>query len=169
MKRYLISSVVALVVLVVALVAFGQQSERRQRRTQYFQGVAKAIETIQEQAGKLKTVLEETAKLGKSIGNWQDLSEEERDKFREEMEKTREEWQEILEVIEQQFVILTPPRQLRAEHEESIAKLQAIHTLAVEEKAEKTTKHIEELIAKRNKEYEDTMKKLGLERLLRRR
>jgi len=62
MKRYLISTVVVLVVLAVALVAFGQQAEWRKRMAQYRQAQTKAIETIQGQAGKLKVALEESAR-----------------------------------------------------------------------------------------------------------
>jgi len=65
--------------------------------------------------------------------------------------------------FERQVTILKGRRQLDTEHEESIAEIQAIYALATSEKAEKTAKRLEELIAKRNKEHEDTMQKLGLE------
>ncbi|MHC4538314.1 MAG: hypothetical protein ACYS74_00860 [Planctomycetota bacterium] len=81
------------------------------------------------------------------------------------VDERRQEWWKILEVIEQQVVKLVPPDRLRARHQESIAELQAIHALAVEEKAEKTTKHLEELIARRNKDFEDNMEKLRSERI----
>ena len=172
MKKYLISTVAVLLVLAVAWIAFGQeQSERAQRRAQRMariQAATKVIETIQEQAGKLKTALEEGAIFG-SIGSRQDLSEEERAKLREEVMKNREEWWKMLAVIEQQFTIPKGRRQRDREHEESIAELQTIQALATTEKAEKTAKRLEELIAKRNKEHEDTMQKLGLEQFGRRR
>ena len=173
MKKYLISTVAVLLVLAVAWIAFGQeQSERAQRMAQRMariqQAATKVIETIQEQAGKLKTALEERAIFG-SIGSWQELSEEERAKLREEVMKNREEWWKMLAVIEQQVTILKGRRQLDREHEESIAELQTIQALATTEKAEKTAKLLEELIAKRNKEHEDTMQKLGLEQFGRRR
>lgn len=169
MKRYLISTVVVLVVLAVVLVAFGQQAEWRQRMARYRQTQTKAIETIQEQAGKLKAALEESARGSESFGRWQELSEDERAKLRERYTKLREERQQALAAIEQQVTVLKGRRQLDREHEEFIAELQTIQALATTEKADKTAKRLEELIAKRNKEHEDTMQKLGLERFGRRR
>ena len=167
MKRYLISTVVVLTVLAVAWIAFGQeQSERAQRFAQYRQRQMKAIEAIQAQAGKLKAAME-TPRFDRS--RWQEMSEEERTKLRESFRKMREERQQALAAIERQVTILKGRRQLDTEHEESIAELQAIQALATTEKAEKTAKRLEELIAKRNKTYEDTMQKLGLERFGRRR
>jgi len=159
MKQHLRSSVVALVVIVAALVAFGQQSERGPLAPQFLQRQTRAVETILEQAGKMKTDLDEMFKLGESFARHP--SKEEGFNFRKEWGKTLEELQEKREVIEQQVLKLTPPSQLRAEHRESIAELQAIQALATTEKAEKTGKHIEELIANRNKEFGETMKKLG--------
>jgi uncharacterized Ntn-hydrolase superfamily protein len=73
----------------------------------------------------------------------------------------REERQQALAVIEQQVVRLKGPRQLRTEHEESIDELRSIQELAKKENANETAKHVEELIAKRQKEYEATIEKLG--------
>jgi len=162
MKRYLISTVVVLVVLAMVWAAFGQQEERRQRYSQYRQAQQKATEAIQEQVVKLKAGMEETARRGR--GSWEDLSEDERTKLRERYSKMREERLKVLAVIEQQVTILKGRRQLEAEHEESLGELQAIRKLAVEEKAEETAKRLMQLILKRNKEFEDTMQKLGLDR-----
>jgi len=160
MKRYIISTVVVLAVLAVAWVAFGQQEEWRQRMAQYRQRQMEAIEAIQAQAGKLKAAME-APRFDRS--RWQEMSEEERTQLREKFGKMREERQQALAAIERQVTILKGRRQLDTEHEESIAELQAIHAVAVNEKAEKTAKRLEELIAKRNKEFEDSMQKLGLE------
>jgi len=161
MKRYLMSTVVVLLVLAVAWIAFGQQqSEQAQRFAQYRQAQTKAIEAIQAQAAKLKAGME-IPRFDRS--RWQDMSEEERTKLRETFTKMREERQQALAAIEQQVTILKGRRQLDREHEESIAELQAIYALATSEKAEKTAKRLEELIAKRNKEHEETMQRLGLE------
>jgi len=144
----------------VAWVAFGQQEEWRQRMAQYRQRQMEAIEAIQAQAGKLKAAME-APRFDRS--RWQEMSEEERTQLREKFGKMREERQQALAAIERQVTILKGRRQLDTEHEESIAELQAIHAVAVNEKAEKTAKRLEELIAKRNKEFEDSMQKLGLE------
>lgn len=162
MKRRIISAVTVLVVLVV-WAAFGQQQERRQRSAQYRQAQLKAVEAIQEQTAKLKASMEAmTRPEGRS--SFEDLSEEERAKLRERFTKMREERQEVIAAIEQQLTILKGRRQLEAEHEESLAELQAIRQLALEEKAEETAKRLMQLIIKRNKEFEATMQKLGLER-----
>jgi hypothetical protein len=165
MKRYLISTV-AILVLAVVWIAFGQQQgERAERFARYREAQVKAITTIQEQAAKLK----ESMQASPRPRGFAELSEEERANLRERFMKMREERQQALGVIDQQITILKGRRQLDTEHEESIAELQAIHALAVDEKAEKTAKHVEELIAKRNKEFEDTMQRLGLEQFGRRR
>lgn len=170
MKRYLIPSVVVATVLTASWIAFGQeQSERAQRRARHLDAMKKAIEAIQEQAGKLKPAFEELVRRRESFRIWQGLSEEERTKLGEEHAKWREGWGKMIETIEQQLTTLKTPRRLGTEHKESIAELQAIHTLAAEEKAEKTTKHLEELIEKRNKEFEDTLEKRGAPRFGRRR
>lgn len=170
MKQHLGSSVVVPVVVAAALVAFGRQSESRQSRRElvvaYFKAQPKAIEVIQEQAGKLEMAIREYGRSSKIAGPRQNLSEEERDNLRREsgntLAKRREVFFEALEVIEQQILKLTYPQRHREKHEESIAELRAIHALATEEKAEKTTKHLEELIAKRNKEFADTLQRIGL-------
>lgn len=160
MKRYLMSTVVVLLVLAVAWIAFGQQqSERAQRGARYRQA-QEAIEVIQKEAANFKTGME-VLRFDRS--RWQEMSEEERSKLRETFTKMREERQQALAVIKRQVTILKSRRQLDREHEESIAEIQAIYALATSEKAEKTAKRLEELIAKRNKEHEETMQKLGLE------
>lgn len=163
MKRRIISIVTILVVLVVVWAAFGQQRERRQRSAQYRQTQLKAIEVIQEQAAKLKAGMEAmTRPEGRRSS--EDLSEEERAKLRDRFTKMREERQKAVAAIEQQLARLKGQRQLKAEHEESLAELQAIRQLALKEKAEETAKSLMQLILKRNKEFEATMQRLGLER-----
>ena len=159
MKRYLIATVV---VLAVAWIAFGQeQSERAQRWARNRQAQAEAIEVIQKQAAKLKAGMEQMPRPDSR--RWQDLSEEERNQRRERFMKMREERQKTLETIEQQVARLKGPRQLRTEHEESIDELKKIQEMAEEENADETAKHVEELIAKRQEEFDETLKKLGLD------
>ena len=161
MKRYVIPIVV---LLAVAWIAFGQeQSERAQRWARYREAQGKAIAAIQEQAGKLKTAFEESAKRMASFRNWQDLSEDERAKLREEGAKRREEWVKMLEEIEQHVARLKGRRRLSAEHEEAIGELRKIQEMAEKESADETAKHVEELIAEHQEEFEATLKKLGLD------
>jgi len=162
MKRYLIGTLVLLIVLAVTWTVVGQeQSERAQRFARYRQAQTEAIEMIQKQAAKLNAAMEETSR--RDFGSWQDLSEEERTKLRERFTKMREERQKTLETIEHQVAILKGSRRLTAEHDESIAELKQIQDLAEKEDADETAKHVEQLIAKRQKQFEQTLEKLGLE------
>jgi len=161
MKRYLISIIAFLVVLAVVLVAFGQE-ERPRMRGGFMNREAQqnAIAAIEKQLGKLKTSME--ASMPRPEGGFQEMSEEERAKFREQMMKQREQQAAVVAAIEQQVMILKGGRQLQAEHDEAMAELQAIHALAVKEKATETAKSIQALIDKRTKTLEDTAEKLGI-------
>ncbi|OHB60382.1 MAG: hypothetical protein A2167_07160 [Planctomycetes bacterium RBG_13_46_10] len=164
MKRYLISAVVVLTVLAVTWAVFGQEAERpREAGRGGFRNIEaqqKAIAAIQEQVAKLKAGLDASAMpAGQSL---QDLSEEERTKMREKFMKMREDQQQAIAAIEQQIMILKGRRQLQQEQEASIAELQDIQALAKKENAAETAKRIEDIIAKKNKTFEETMQKLGI-------
>ena len=162
MKRRIVSIVTVLGVLMLVWAAFGQQqSERGQRFARYRQAQQKAVEAIEEQVVKLKASMEEASRQDR--GSWQDLSEEERTKLRERYSKMREERLAAVAAIEQQTARLKGQRQLKTEHEQSLAELQEIRQLALKEKAEETAKRLMQLILKRNKEFEANMQKLGLE------
>jgi len=166
MKRYFVTIVSIALVLAVAWVTLGQQEgERSERGGGRRRGVRreeqlKAIAAIEEELGKIKTGLESFSGMRES---WQDLSDEERDELRDKFRKVREEQQQSVTVIEEQLPKLKGGRQLRAEHEESIGKLNAIRELAVKEKATETAASIEKMITEQKKEFEDRMEKLGLE------
>jgi septal ring factor EnvC (AmiA/AmiB activator) len=160
MKRYLISGVIILTMVAVSWVAFGQpQGDFRERMAKMREAQAKAVEIIQQQAAKLATSMEPPAF---DRDRFQEMSDEEREKFREQMMKQREERQQALAAIEQQVMVLKGRRSLQQEHDASIAELKEIQALATKEKAAETAKRLEKLIAKRNKEFEDTIQKLGI-------
>lgn len=165
MKRYFVTIVSIMVVLAVAWVSFGQQEgERSERGGGRRRGVRreeqlKAIAAIDEELGKIKTGLESLSGVRE---RWQDLSDEERDELRDKFREVRREQQQSVKVIEEQIPKLKGGRQLRAEHEESIGKLNAIRELAVKEKATETVASIDKLIAEQRKEFEDRMEELGL-------
>jgi len=92
----------------------------------------------------------------------QEMSEEERAKFREQRTKIREAQQAIIAAIEDQIKILKGGGRLMAEHEESMAELQAIQEVAVKEKATQTAQRIQALMDNRTKTLEDTAEKLGI-------
>jgi hypothetical protein len=118
-----------------------------------------AIAAIEAQLAKLKEGMETPTR---PEGGFQDMSDEERGKFRERMRQWRDKRMAIVEVIEQQAMILKGGRQLRTEHDEAMKELEAIHAQAVKEEATETAKSIQALIDKRTKKLEDTAEKLGI-------
>jgi hypothetical protein len=160
MRKYVIASVAILVVLAACLIVFGQQEGQRQRFAQYREAQMKAVDTIQEQAGKLKAAWEEAAKESQGR-DFQNLSEEERTKLRESFTKRREEQQKMVAAIEQEVARLKGPRRLRTEFDESTSDLKAILDKAKEEKAQGTAELLDKLIAKKQKQLDDTLQKLG--------
>ena len=121
----------------------------------------KAIATVEQELAKMKSGMESFPAAG-GRERWQELSEEERNELREKFRKMREERQQSIVVIEKQISKLKGPRQLRTEHEESIAKLNAIRDVALKEEAKETVASIEKLIAEQQKQFEETLQKLGL-------
>lgn len=159
MKMYRIRIVMVVAVLTLALAALAQQDDLRKQRMQRLSELGRelrgamqqAAETIQDQAAKLKTHMEEGT----------NMSREERKKFRETRGKRNEERQNIIANLELQIEKVKGPVQLRGEHEESMGELKAILDLAVEEKAKKTSERLEKLIEKRQTKYDDMLQKVG--------
>jgi len=163
MRKYVITSVAILVVLAACWVVFGQaETGQRERFAQNREMQIKAAASLVEQAGKLKTALEAPVP-GMPAGGFQNLSEEERTKMRETMTKRREEQQQIVGAVEMELAKVKGSRQLQREQEEGTKELQAIRELAEKEQAKETLKGIDELIAKRQKAFEDRLAKLGLQ------
>jgi len=147
MKRYLISSVAVLTVLAVALIAFGQpQGDFRERMAKMREAQAKALEVIQQQVAALKKGMEQPA-FDRS--RFQEMSDEEREKFREERMKAREARQTAISMIITQVALLQGQPQ-PAEGERYIlvntAALKAVQGLATKEKATETAERIKELL-----------------------
>ena len=162
MRKYLIPCVAILVVLAACWVVFGQaETGQRERFAQYREMQLKAAASLVEQAGKLKAALE-TPFQGMPAGGFQSLSEEERTKMRETMTKRREEQQQIVVAIETELAKVKGSRQLQREQGEVTKELQAIRELAEKEQAKETLKGIDELIAKRQKAFDDKLAKLGI-------
>jgi vacuolar-type H+-ATPase subunit F/Vma7 len=163
MKRHLISIISILAVLGLAWVAFGQSEgstgERSSQRAMWRERQQKAVSAIEEQLAKIKTAMESSSVRPQ---NWQELSEEERNKLRETFRKVREEREQSIAIIEQELAKLKGRRTLQRAHEESISELSAVHELAKKEKATETAASIEKLIAAKKKAFEESMQKLGL-------
>jgi hypothetical protein len=150
MKKHLFSTVAVLVILAVVLVSFGQEQRTRQGRG--FMGREermKAIEAIEAQLAKLK---EEGPRQAFDRDSFQNMSEEERTKFREQMTKVRQEQQKIYQAIMAQLAGLQGRRQPAEEGAQYLlittTDLKPIQEAAVKEKAAETGKLLEGLIAR---------------------
>jgi len=170
MKRSLILAAGVMVVSALAWVSFGQSEGSTSRRgTEASRGRAragvwrqyqfKAIAAIEEQLAKMKSALESSS-AGRE--DWQNLSQEERNKLREQFRKMREERQKSIAVIEEELARLEGRRRLQRRHEESIGKLNNILELARKEKATETAAAVEKLIADQKKAFQEKIEKLNL-------
>ena len=175
MKKYLISTIIVLVVLSLTMSVYAQGQAgggegrgagrgtgmRGGRGTQRLQDAIAAIET---QLAKLKENLKAQAampRMGRGGQEGETPSEEEIAKMREQRTKMREQQQTAVAAIEQQVKILKG-NQLQVEHQAEVDELQAIADSATKEKATATAKMIQDIIAKRTKMFEDTVEKLGI-------
>mgnify|MGYP001607167238 CR=1 FL=1 len=147
MKKHLVSAIAVLVVLAVVLVTFGQEESTR-RRGMGREERMKAIEAIEAQLAKLKA----EADVPRPEGGFQDMSEEERAKFREQMTKVFQERQKVLQAIMAQLAGIQGRRQPAPEGAQYLlittADLKPIQESAVKEKATETSKLLEELITR---------------------
>jgi peroxiredoxin len=147
MKRYLILTIVTVMVLFLAFPVFGQDESGERGRP-----VERSKNT-----GVLSP--EEMLKLREK---WPTMSPEEREEFRKKMRErmgtmrtpTSPTRPMTPRVFEQQI------ERLKQKHEETINELKAIRELAVKEKAKKTTARLDKLIDKHQKEYEENLKTL---------
>jgi len=105
MKKHLISTIAVLVVLAVVLVSFGQEQGSGRGRGMGREERIKAIEAIEAQLAKLK---EGGQRPTFDRDSFQNMSEEERTKFREQMMKVRQEQQKIYQANMGQLAGLGP-------------------------------------------------------------
>jgi hypothetical protein len=148
MKRYLISSIIVLMVLAVTWVALGQpQGDFMERMAQMREAQTKAIGMIQKQVEELKKGIEQQSAFDPS--RFQNMSDEEREKFREERQKASEARQNSINMIIAQIAVLQRQPQ-PAEGERYIlvntADLKVAAELATKEKAAETTERIKALL-----------------------
>jgi hypothetical protein len=149
MKKHLISTVAVLVVLAVVLVSFGQEERPRRGRFMGREERMKAIEAIEAQLAKLKEGGQRPAFNRESFQN---MSEEERTKFREQMMKVFQEQRKIYQTIMGQLAGLQGRRQPAPEGAQYLiittADLKPIQEAATKEKAEETSKLLARLAAR---------------------
>jgi len=153
MKKRLISTVVVLVVLVVVLVSFGQEERgSRQSRRGPFMGREermKAIEAIEAQLAKLK---EEGQRPAFNRESFQNMSEEERTKFRDQMRKVFQERQKVFQTIMAQLAAIQGRRAPAPEGAQymiiTTADLKPIQAAAEKEKAKETSQLLARLASR---------------------
>jgi ElaB/YqjD/DUF883 family membrane-anchored ribosome-binding protein len=158
MKKHLVPITIISLLLALALVCFGQErgSDRMRR---YRESQVEAISAIQEKLTEIKSDLESLPEMG----SWQDLSDEEREDMREKFMQMREKRQQAMAVMEEQMTKLAGGRAFRDKHQTTMDKMNSILSLAKKEEAKETTAAIEALIAEKEKKYQDTIEKLGLQ------
>lgn len=152
MRKHLISTIAVLVVLVVVIAAVGQPERSRQGRGRggFMNREARleAIKAIEAQLAKLK----EEPDIPRPEGGYQNLSEDERAKFREKMMTIFQERQKTFQAIMAQVFRLQGRRPPEGEGVQylilSTSDLKPIQDAAVKEKATETSKLIEQLIAR---------------------
>jgi len=147
MKKNLISIVAVLVVLAVVLVSFGQDQRARRPRMGREERM-KAIESIEAQLAKLK----EQTQMPRPEGGFQNMSEEERSKFRERMMNMFQERQKVFQAIMGQLASIQGRREPAPEGAQymiiSTADLKPIQEAATKEKAKETAKLLTRLAAR---------------------
>jgi ABC-type multidrug transport system fused ATPase/permease subunit len=155
-KRW--SIVIALVlVLLITWVAFGQAGGGGQQRfAQQREAQMKAAASLQENAAKLRAMMDASAKAmqGRSF---QDMTEEDRTKMREQ----RQEQQKLVAAMEQDLARLKGVRQMLTEEDQTVAPLKDILASAQKENAKETAAKVEKLMADRQKAFEDKVKAMG--------
>jgi hypothetical protein len=115
----------------------------------------KALTAIQQDLTKLRASME------MPMGNMQNMSEDERTKMREKMMQGREEQQKMVADIESQLAVLKGRRQMQTEHEQAMARLQAMQTQAKQENAAKTADMIGKMIQEKQQKYDQMMQKMS--------
>lgn len=149
MKKYLMLTIVTMMVLSLVFPAFGQLESKEGGRT-----IEKSGNT-----GNLSP--EEMLKLKEK---WPTMSQEERDEFRKQMRdrmgSTRPPTRPMIPSGPSPRVFEDQIAKLKQKHEETINELKEIRELAVKENARKTTERLDKLINKHQKEYEENLKTL---------
>lgn len=185
MKRYLIPTIVVLVIMAVTLSLYAQPGggmgggERGGgmrgggmrgggMRGMMGRGYGfvnpetanAAIAAMEKELANYKKALE--IEIPRPEGGFQDMSDEERTKMREAMQKRGEAIQSAMEAMEKQMMILKGGFRLRQELQEQNDELQVIADSAEKANDTATAKLVQDLIAKRTKALDDTMEKLGI-------
>jgi hypothetical protein len=118
----------------------------------------KALDALQQDVTKLRTSMEAMTPSGANI---QDMSEEDRAKFRDQMMQRRDEQQKLIGDIETQLAMLKGRRQLQTEHDDAMASLEALQSQAKQENATKTADMIAKMIKEKQDKFDKMMEQMG--------
>jgi len=157
MKKRWSAAIGLVLVLAITWVAFGQAGGGGQQRfAQMREAQMKAAAALQENAAKLRAMMDANAKAmqGRSF---QDMTEEDRTKMREQ----RQEQQKLVAAMEQDLARLKGVRQMLTEEDQTVAPLKDILASAQKENAKETAAKVEKLMADRQKAFEDKVKAMG--------
>lgn len=160
MKKHFTLSLAVVTILFVALTAVAQQRGAMQAFQQRREAQMKALDTLQQNVGKLRASMETTGR-GVQGRNFQDMADDERAKLREEMTQRRQEQVRLTAEIEQALGQLKGPAQLRQEYNEMMTPLRELRAAAQNEQATETVKRIDQLIAQRRQQFEDRITAMG--------
>jgi len=119
-----------------------------------------ALAALQDQVGKLKALMEQP--MGTPGTSFQDMSDEERTKWREQRTQRREEQQKIMASMQQEMDKLKGAMVLMREHDEAMQPLKDVLASAEKENATETAGKVKELIAQRDKEFQEKMTAMGV-------
>jgi hypothetical protein len=164
MKKHVIIAVSVAFALTVVWTAFGQPAQPAQQPGQeqdqrggafarMREAQTKAITTMQDELGKLKALMEQAPQFTPG----QRPSEEEMTKMRE----RRAEQQKLVDSIQMELDKLKGARTMMMEHNESMTALKDIQASAEKENAKETAKKVGDMIAQRQKQFEDKMAAMG--------
>ncbi|MBE0537992.1 MAG: hypothetical protein IH624_20210 [Phycisphaerae bacterium] len=164
MKKCTIVVTAAALILAVTLAAVAQQDNaaRRQSLQRGREAQQKAMADLEANVAKLKAIQEQPAQTMQNREQFQNMSEEERAKLRETFTQRRQQQVEIMQALQNSVAILEGGRQLRTDHRQAMAALQAAKDLAVEEKAAKAADAIQKIMDEKQKKYEETLTALGM-------
>jgi hypothetical protein len=161
MRKLIIPAAGILLVLTLTWAAFGEGAGQGQGGMQRFaqmrEAQMKAVASLQENATKLKAMMEANAKAMQGR-NFQDMTEEDRTKMRQQ----REEQTKLIAAIQQNLAQLQGVRGLIQENQQATQPLQDILATAQKENAKETAAKVQKLLGERQKQLEEKATGMGM-------
>ncbi len=173
MKKTMLVALMMVAIASLVLVSMAQQAQQGGQRRggggmmggmnfqQMREARDKAMNGLIENVAKLKTMQEAGATGMQNRADFQNMSEEERNQWREARTKQREEQTKLYQDIESQLLMLKGPRQMVTDHRTAMEELTAIRDQAEAEKATKTVEMLNKLMETKQAAYDNMLKTLG--------